>query len=1186
MKTNKFKNHINWSSLGFSLGFVSGFIGNESSFSINNRLSSSSSISKFNILNDWIFVGENAITISPDLVIKDFNQSKNLVCELELIYKELSVLSDKGFINDPYLNLPIALNIFNHLNKSKEGLVFDGSIGLNVLCYNLVLLIILRIIIMVEQWHGTNCSKDQKQDNSVIDLKNLRKNVLLMLHPFIKNRVRSKGLFVYLNTISGYDAEYELVSSLEKLNKLISIQLACNSYISVKVPNVKMEPLSINDLVIKGRKLDGSSDLIDYFCFSIDNIISEIRNASYLANDLLLVKLTEMFDKLVEEGKIRDKTRLFDTENNFTIYTFPKTNVKTLIKYLDSYSSIDLIRDLENLGDDDHKTALTNLINILNKVSNSKEITERMQTSINNSVCKPTSRISYKYNDSKNMLSISVNRVLYLCMHESSADLSMLSDFDAFKENLNIVAKSFVTVGKPLVVDFADGTFSKSRVHIRDTILIAPQGAKSLAAVGKIYGPDYHKIDIGEYRNGKMAALLIDDPDKFERYAIRDAVITLKHATMMEEFYFSLGKIGVPLTITGISKAYVLKEWFLQSYEGYQLDSDIMIGNLLSRLTPKDARGIGLSKYIVQYVSSYRGGRNESMMYGVDKILENRSDKILENGRSYIDYDMTSAYTTVMSILGHPEYKYAVRLSDKEVKEMFDKDPRQFLFNYIVLDVKFKFDHKTKYPSIPARVDEHVDIYPLEGKSVITGPEYLVARSIGCDITVKEGVLIPFKGFKSKVEISKNRKEISKVEDKDEITSYEAPFRQIIMDLQRKRREHPKKTFYNYMFKEIGNSIYGLIAMGLAGKTSFDIKTKSYLRVDGGILSNPVLASYITGFCRAFIGECVNNVQLLEGFVVSITTDGFISDLEDLENKILGLKDSNIHCFKVYKELRKLLTTTEEGAFDDSALEIKNIESRGLLTWKTRGQFGLTDKGLSAFTGFQKYHYGRDFLEDKMGEIINSNTTKNIEYVQSGLRGGSDIYKYGGHVINKHADRNYSLEYDNKRCVMEDRTVYNLYDSKPWFNIQEYSKIRVLKELINTPIYQGYSVQPSKSYKSYLETGVRGFIKVYLKEPERYGIPNNMFPTYKALIKFIHEFEPALEVKLSLTGISNLKSRNTLSRSVPRNDENEAFVNYIKHHINTFNDDLFFRELSPEARDARFVKKDRNIKSKGEQPIS
>lgn len=49
-----------------------------------------------------------------------------------------------------------------------------------------------------------------------------------------------------------------------------------------------------------------------------------------------------------------------------------------------------------------------------------------------------------------------------------------------------------------------------------------------------------------------------------------------------------------------------------------------MVGNLISKITPKDARAIELSKFIVSYIRGYRGGRNESIMYGVD-LFKNSS---------------------------------------------------------------------------------------------------------------------------------------------------------------------------------------------------------------------------------------------------------------------------------------------------------------------------------------------------------------------------------------------------------------------------------------------------------------------------------------------------------------------------------------------------------------------------------
>ena len=109
----------------------------------------------------------------------------------------------------------------------------------------------------------------------------------------------------------------------------------------------------------------------------------------------------------------------------------------------------------------------------------------------------------------------------------------------------------------------------------------------------------------------------------------------------------------------------------------------------------------------------------------------------------WIDYDLTSAYTTVMSILGTPDYKKAWYLTTKEFEKLSDES---LLFNYMTLELEFKFPSRIKYPCIPTRVDDNSDIYPLEGRSVLTGPEFLVARNMGCAFNFIEGVIIPFKG--------------------------------------------------------------------------------------------------------------------------------------------------------------------------------------------------------------------------------------------------------------------------------------------------------------------------------------------------------------------------------------------------------------------------------------------------------
>lgn len=110
-----------------------------------------------------------------------------------------------------------------------------------------------------------------------------------------------------------------------------------------------------------------------------------------------------------------------------------------------------------------------------------------------------------------------------------------------------------------------------------------------------------------------------------------------------------------------------------------------------------------------------------------------------------------------------------------------------------------------------------------------------------------------------------------------------------------------------------------------------------------------------------------------------------------------------------------------------------------------------------------------------------------------------------------------------------------------------------------------------KSYKSYIETSVRGFIKACLSENKqnRYGIPKGVLKSYNEIINFVHGHEPACEVKLSVNGISQLKRRDTILRAVPRTVENERFIDYVKQYFKDFDSDSFFRELSNEAVRAR-----------------
>ena len=109
----------------------------------------------------------------------------------------------------------------------------------------------------------------------------------------------------------------------------------------------------------------------------------------------------------------------------------------------------------------------------------------------------------------------------------------------------------------------------------------------------------------------------------------------------------------------------------------------------------------------------------------------------------------------------------------------------------------------------------------------------------------------------------KNEKEKEKENDNDKKVEYIQPFLAIIIEIKRLRRENPKGTIMNMLYKEMGNSIYGNVVRGLSNKKSFDTLTGMSFRVTGTDLYIPILASWTTAFVRSVIGECLHNISKL-----------------------------------------------------------------------------------------------------------------------------------------------------------------------------------------------------------------------------------------------------------------------------------------------------------------------------------
>ena len=226
----------------------------------------------------------------------------------------------------------------------------------------------------------------------------------------------------------------------------------------------------------------------------------------------------------------------------------------------------------------------------------------------------------------------------------------------------------------------------------------------------------------------------------------------------MEDFQFKQNRLGVPLTISTIAQELIKKYWSDKGYLGYQVSPEFKIGDASIVQTPKVLGQMGnIGENLSLYIANYKGGRNESFMYGRDRET------------IWYDYDLIGAYTTAMCLLGNPNYSKARLLKYDEFIQM---DPLELLHSYIVLKVDFNFPRKVKiessendgkedvlkdekhdvfynvedmcmYPNIPVYGEKATVFYPSKGTAVITMAEYLVGLKNHCKFRVHAIYMLP-----------------------------------------------------------------------------------------------------------------------------------------------------------------------------------------------------------------------------------------------------------------------------------------------------------------------------------------------------------------------------------------------------------------------------------------------------------
>lgn len=536
-----------------------------------------------------------------------------------------------------------------------------------------------------------------------------------------------------------------------------------------------------------------------------------------------------------------------------------------------------------------------------------------------------------------------------------------------------------------------------SNVAFIDTLLITP-GGMGLAECGELLG--LPKLTIpAPYSITNMREYLLGDRAGFEAYALRDAEIAVRYALQVRNFCARELMIDrVPATIGAMAVSR-----FTKTLKENNMSPEVCLGTHIKTrelwLTEKQAfrtiknpASVPSRELFETFpINCYHGGRNECFMMGVTP-----SDH-------WYDYDLAGAYTTGLLDILTPDYGN-IRLS---------KNPDDYCGHVMGFAlVTFRFPESVPYPSLPVRTDQYGLFFPLSGESWATAPEIELALSLGAEMTIHNGIIVPWICDTSP--------------HNSESTSVFLPF---VQQVRENRNLHIKGSLEEKFWKEIGNSLYGKLAQGLRAKTAFDTARGLNRSLPPSSVTQPFFAAHVTGFIRAVVGELMNALPS-DSSVVSVTTDGFLTNCPLNKINMSGPLSSRF---------QSLCDIVDPGS---SMLTCKHEVSQ-LIAMKTRGQ--LTYRAIQgkpvvhARAGVKPpADIPRSDYNDYMVDLY-LNRLPGQTLSRSTLISTREMWLSESDLVSREQDIRLNLEFDFKRQPL--RPAMNeghlLMFSRPWDNMEE-----------------------------------------------------------------------------------------------------------------------------------------------------
>jgi hypothetical protein len=503
------------------------------------------------------------ISTLVEYILKHKSYYKAGMSQEELIQASREELNDKKEGNT-------AMERLNNSNVKIKSEVFKQAYHLLCLNYWIINRVLLHHI---KEQNFVENHPDFKTSDAFANVNHLNSLLTKLLPNSIKRHLHNKSICLLNNVYAGFDTEFKNID--KNFNKLLSVQVSVNGCYTLKIPTLNNSHVfgSLDVSTNKFYETKPNIKLIDYEL--INAFIQESIDFNINLNKSYKDYITKVTSILIEKG-----IKFYIKDDSYH-FKFPSSDILTkFIEVKNRFSMIDLFKtivELESL-DEVKSSSFDNILNLLNVQTDGAfnalcsdfKYTELQSNTVYDSVYdsetnsefskvekgettqKRRIRKGFKFN----RFSVYTNNIIYLTAHYNAADLSMLSDFETYKQFLNVVNKSFVVINRPIPfkqkVLTEEGIINKNwNLKISDTILLSPPGFTTLKNLGTIY--NFNKLELTREEITNMDVLLINDRAKFKEYAVRDSIITLLHYNSMIDYNFGLEGSNPPSTLSQIS---------------------------------------------------------------------------------------------------------------------------------------------------------------------------------------------------------------------------------------------------------------------------------------------------------------------------------------------------------------------------------------------------------------------------------------------------------------------------------------------------------------------------------------------------------------------------------------------------------------------------------------------------------